>query len=44
MIVTPQNEYVFLECNLNGQWLWIEFETGFKISEAIANLLMKGKK
>jgi hypothetical protein len=39
MIVTPQNEYVFLECNPNGQWLWIELETGMKISEAIAKTL-----
>jgi glutathione synthase/RimK-type ligase-like ATP-grasp enzyme len=39
MIVTPENEYVFLECNPNGQWLWIEFETGMKISVAIADTL-----
>jgi hypothetical protein len=42
-IVTPQMEYVFLECNPNGQWLWIENETGMKISEAIANALMLHK-
>ena len=41
MIVTPQNEYVFLECNPNGQWLWIELETGMKISETIAQTLSK---
>jgi len=39
-IYTPSGEYVFLECNPNGQWLWIEYETGMKISEAIANTLM----
>ncbi|MDR2652582.1 MAG: hypothetical protein LBC68_09775 [Prevotellaceae bacterium] len=39
MIVTPNNEYVFLECNPNGQWLWIELETGMKISAAIAETL-----
>jgi glutathione synthase/RimK-type ligase-like ATP-grasp enzyme len=39
MIVTPENEYVFLECNPNGQWLWIELETGMKISEAVAEIL-----
>ena len=38
-IVTPSGEYVFLECNPNGQWLWIEMETGLKISEAIADTL-----
>jgi len=42
MIVTPENEYVFLECNPNGQWLWIEQETGMKISEAIAEILVYG--
>ena len=42
-IVTPSGEYVFLECNPNGQWLWIELETGLKISEAIAEALETGK-
>jgi hypothetical protein len=42
-IVTPQNEYVFLECNPNGQWLWIERQTGMKISTAIATCLMNGE-
>ena len=41
-IVTPTGEFVFLECNPNGQWLWIERQTGMKISEAIANCLIKG--
>lgn len=40
-IVTPDNEYVFLECNPNGQWLWIEFITGFDISQIIARNLAK---
>lgn len=40
-IVTPSNQYIFLECNPNGQWLWVELETGLKISEAIADYLMK---
>lgn len=38
-IVTPSGEYVFLECNPNGQWLWIELAVGLKISEAIADFL-----
>lgn len=42
-IVTPSGEYVFLECNPNGQWLWIEMETGLKISEAIAKALATGE-
>lgn len=40
-IVTPQGEYVFLECNPNGQWLWIELLTGQKISVAIAECLIR---
>ena len=40
-IVTPQDQFVFLECNPNGQWLWIEQETGMPISQAIAECLMK---
>ena len=42
-IVTPNGEYVFLECNPNGQWLWIELETGLKISTAIAKALIYKK-
>ena len=38
-IVTPSGDYVFLECNPNGQWLWVEDATGLKISEAIADFL-----
>ena len=40
-IVTPQDDFVFLECNPNGQWLWIEHETGMQISQAIAECLIK---
>ena len=39
IIVTPQEEFVFLECNPNGQWYWIEIETGAPISEIIAKHL-----
>ncbi len=38
-VVTPSQEYVFLECNGNGQWLWIENFAGLPISGAIAELL-----
>ena len=41
-IVTPSGDYVFLECNSNGQWYWIELETGMNISGAIAEHLIKG--
>lgn len=42
LILTPENEYVFLELNPNGQWLWIEQLTGLKISDAVAGLLKNG--
>lgn len=38
-VLTPQKEYVFLELNPNGQWVWIEEKLGFPISEAIATWL-----
>lgn len=39
LIVTPSGEFVFLECNPNGQWLWVELETGLAIADAIAEFL-----
>lgn len=35
MIITPSGEYVFLEINPNGQWLWIETILGAPISDAL---------
>ncbi|HVS89400.1 MAG TPA: hypothetical protein VHF01_14435 [Candidatus Acidoferrum sp.] len=42
LILTPEDEYVFLEVNPNGQWGWIENFTGLPISDAIADLLIQG--
>jgi len=42
MILTPDNDYIFLEINPNGQWGWIEEFTGLSISKSIAELLIKG--
>ena len=39
MIVTPEGEYVSLELNPNGQWLWIEEELGFPLVATMADLL-----
>lgn len=39
LIKTPEGEYVFLEINPNGQWVWIENQTGQKISDAIIEYL-----
>jgi glutathione synthase/RimK-type ligase-like ATP-grasp enzyme len=39
--VVDENEKIyFLECNPNGQWLWIEEDTGMDISGAIAEWLI----
>ncbi len=42
LVLTPEGEYVFLEINPNGQWGWIENLTNLRISEAIAELLVRG--
>jgi glutathione synthase/RimK-type ligase-like ATP-grasp enzyme len=40
--IVDENENIFfLECNSNGQWLWIEEDTGMDISGAIAEWLLK---
>ena len=35
----PDGDYVFLEVNPAGQWLFIELETGQPVSAAVARLL-----
>jgi D-alanine-D-alanine ligase-like ATP-grasp enzyme len=40
-IVTPEDQWTFLEANPNGQWAWIEDATGQPIAEAIAAALSK---
>lgn len=39
MIVTPAGEFVFLELNPNGQWLWLEIDLGLPLVAAMADLL-----
>jgi len=41
--LTPEGEYVFLEINPAGQFLWVEMETGLKITDALAAHLIKGQ-
>ncbi len=41
-ILTPTGEYVFLENNPNGEWLWIQINTGLPIAEALADKLLEG--
>lgn len=38
-IYSKNKEYVFLELNPNGQWLWLEQLSKFKISEKLGNYL-----
>jgi hypothetical protein len=39
MIETPFGEYVFLEINPSGQWLWLDDLLNFGISSAVADWL-----
>lgn len=39
LIVTPTGEYVFLDLNPNGQWLWLEVEAGLPLVAGMADLL-----
>lgn len=38
-LIKTEEGYTFLEINPNGQWVWIEKETGLKISDAIITYL-----
>lgn len=39
LVLTPEQDYVFLEMNPNGQWAWVEQLTGSPMREALVNLL-----
>lgn len=39
IIKTPNGDYIFLEINPNGQWAWIEMQTGQKMSDEIIKFL-----
>lgn len=39
-IVTPENEWIFLEVNPNGQWLWLEKSLKLDISKKIIEYLI----
>ncbi|MEV6981182.1 ATP-grasp ribosomal peptide maturase [Sphaerisporangium sp. NPDC051017] len=40
--LTLSGEWIFLECNPNGQWAWIEKQED-AVADALADLLAKGK-
>lgn len=42
LIVTPEGDVVFLECNSQGHWLWIEHLTGLPITRILAQQLVTG--
>jgi glutathione synthase/RimK-type ligase-like ATP-grasp enzyme len=42
LIETLDGNYVFLEVNPSGQWLWIDDKLSLGISDAIAHWLAKG--
>ncbi|MBU2496744.1 MAG: hypothetical protein KJ767_01650 [Nanoarchaeota archaeon] len=41
MIVTPKEDYVFLEINPNGQWLWLEEQSKYNLTKDVAENLIK---
>lgn len=42
LVQTTHGEYLFLEVNPNGQWLWLDERLEFGISDAIAEWLAEG--
>lgn len=40
LILTPQGEYIFLEINPVGEWVWLEQELHFGISDCLINELL----
>jgi glutathione synthase/RimK-type ligase-like ATP-grasp enzyme len=43
LILTPDEEIVFLELNPVGQWLWLEYQVGFPLVTTFVDLLMQPK-
>lgn len=43
MVLDRNKSFVFLECNPNGQWAWIETRLGYPISATIVDLLQNGE-
>lgn len=41
IILDKEGRYVFLELNPNGQWLWLEQLSGYRISEHVAAYLIQ---
>ena len=43
VVRTPDDQFVFLEINPGGQWLWVEQRTEMPVSEAIADYLVNAE-
>lgn len=43
LIVTPRGDYVFLEVNPSGQFLWVDHAVGFPLLDALAEMLIQGR-
>lgn len=41
LILDENGNYIFLECNPNGQWAWLEKRLNFPISKKIVRILME---
>jgi len=44
LVLTPDGEYIFLEVNPSGQWLWLDDQLNFGISDAVAEWLAEGSR
>ena len=40
LVCTPNNDVVFLECNAQGHWIWVEELTGLPITKNLCELLL----
>jgi glutathione synthase/RimK-type ligase-like ATP-grasp enzyme len=40
LVVTPAGEYVFLDLNPNGQWLWLETQAGLPLTDAVVDYFL----
>lgn len=43
LIVTPEQDYIFLEVNPSGQFLWIDFELRLPLLDALSEMLIQGR-
>lgn len=43
LILDPEGDYWFIENNPNGQWGFVELETGLPIAKALAELFTRGR-